>query len=298
MIRPNPTTGSTAGRAVRALVLAATLAAVGAMQIGCGTPKRLRSVKRYERGLVLVLPGIEGRSKLNRDIVIGLDQGGVTSAIEVFDWTLGVPGVFLANLALYERNRGQAERLAERILQYRHEHPGRPVHLVGHSGGGGMILLGLEALPPGRQIDMALLLGPAISPDYDLTTALRRTSGGIVNFYSEKDIGFLTVGTSVFGSIDRDYGPSAGAIGFTQPEPDGRADRQLYKSKLRQVRWTSALRRYGASGTHLGWTSRKFVRSYLAPIVVDSESRRPIDAGPGSMVGGTEDTVTEAADRH
>ena len=101
----------------------------------------------------------------------------------------------------------------------------------------------------------------------------------------------------MFGSIDRDYGPSAGAIGFAQPETDSRADRRLYKSKLRQVRWTPALRRYGASGTHIGWAARKFVRTYLAPIVVDSESRRPINAAPAGMAGTTENPATEAADR-
>ena len=32
----------------------------------------------------------------------------------------------------------EASRLAAKIVEYREQHPGRPVHLIGHSGGGGM----------------------------------------------------------------------------------------------------------------------------------------------------------------
>ena len=43
--------------------------------------------ERLNRGLVIALPGIEGRSKLNEDICRGLDEGGVSWAIELYDWT-------------------------------------------------------------------------------------------------------------------------------------------------------------------------------------------------------------------
>jgi len=227
---------------------------------------------------VFVLPGIEGRSVWNRDIALGLDEGGVTSAIEVYDWTTGVPGTFVYNLADLERNRRQARGLADRILAYRDRYPGSPVHLVGHSAGGGIAVLALEALPPGRQIDQAILLAPALSPDYDLSTALRRTRYGICNFYSTRDVSFLKLGTSLFGPIDRAFGMSAGAVAFRTPDGLNEADRALYATRLRQVRWNPRMKEVGASGSHLGWASRKFAGEYLAPLIRQNEAARPVPA--------------------
>jgi pimeloyl-ACP methyl ester carboxylesterase len=243
---------------------------------GCRVPSGVRTGDRYARGLVLVLPGIEGRSVWNRNIALGLDEGGVSSAIEVYDWTTGVPGTFVYNLANLERNRRQARGLADRILAHRERYPGNPVHLIGHSGGGGIAVLALEALPPGRQIDQAIVLAPALSPEYDLSTALRRTRYGICNFYSTRDVSFLKVGTSLFGPVDRDFGVSAGAVGFKPPDGLSEADRALYASRLRQVRWEPRLKEVGASGSHLGWASRQFAREYLAPLIKQNEAARPL----------------------
>lgn len=245
---------------------------------GCTTPGHFRSAVRYQRGVVYILPGIEGRSPWNRNIALGLDEGGVTSAIEVYDWTVGFPGGEVVNLANLERNRRQARWLANKIVVYRQRYPGRPVHLIGHSGGGGIAVLTLEALPPGRQIDMTILLAPALSPDYDLSVALRRTRVGVCNFYSKRDVGFLKVGTVLFGQIDRRHGFSAGAVGFEIPESLAPEDRALYPERLRQVAWDERLKRHGATGTHLGWASRQFAREYLAPLIKYNEAGRPVPA--------------------
>lgn len=224
---------------------------------------------------MIVLPGIEGRSLLNRNLALGLDEGGVTSAIEIFDWTLGVPGSLVYNLVDIERNRRVARSLTQRIVDYRTEHPTNPVHLVGHSGGAGLAVLALEALPDDVEIDMAILLAPALSPEYDLSAALRHTCAGIVNFYSENDISLLKIGTSLFGSVDRKYGASAGAVGFVRPDAAD-ATAELYDDRLRQVRWTRRLREYGADGSHIGWTSRRFAREYLAGLIKRNEAARPM----------------------
>lgn len=247
---------------------------------GCWVPRRLSDSDRYRRGIVYVLPGIEGRSPWNRNIALGLDAGGVRSAIEVYDWTSGLPGGYVYNLADLRRNRREARKLADRIISYRQRYPGAPVHIVGHSAGGGIAVLTLEALPAGRQIDMAILLAPALSRDYDLSTALRRTSFGVCNFYSNKDLGFLKLGTSLFGAVDRNFGYSAGAVGFEQPPGLGRAESQLYDQRLRQVRWTPRLREVGASGGHFGWASSQFATEYLAPLIVAHETMRPTAPRP------------------
>lgn len=274
-------------RAPRVGLLAKTTLLLAGLLLcsGCSIPRRIRTPQRYTNGVVYVLPGIEGRSVWNRDIALGLDEGGVRSAIELYDWTTGVPGGFVVNLAYLERNRRQAQRLADKIINYRQRYPGNPVHIVGHSAGAGVAVLTLEALPAGRQIDSAILLAPALSPEYDLTTALRRTRYGVVNFHSEQDIGFLKLGTTVFGSVDREWGSSAGAVGFRAPQTLSPEDKELYDGRLRQVKWSPRLKSVGASGSHLGWASRQFATEYLAPLIIQHEVARPLreparDAGP------------------
>ena len=109
------------------------------------------SAERRDEGYTLVLPGIEGAHVAHAGFVSGLKSGGVPSEIEVCDWTTGTPALVLVHLRYEERNRRQAELLAEKIVNYQDEYPGRPVNLVGHSGGGGMVLLTLEALPKEAQ---------------------------------------------------------------------------------------------------------------------------------------------------
>ncbi len=251
----------------RLVALASALAAA-MLCAGCSAvPQRTRTPERYDRGLVVVLPGIEGPSVWNRDLILGLDEGGVPYAIERFEWTSNLPGAFVVNLTDLERNRHVAGILAERILAYRALHPGRPVHLVGHSGGAGIAVLSLEALPPGRQIDMAILLAPALSPDYDLTAALLRCRAGVVNFHSPLDAGLLVVGTSILGPIDRRPGAAAGCVGFSPPDGLTDLERDLYRARLRQVEWTPALAQFGANGGHVGWTTVQFAKEYLAPLI-------------------------------
>ena len=237
--------------------------------VGCTVPARLRSPDRLNAGYTVVLPGIEGKSPFNANICKGLADGGIPSALEVYDWTAGsYANVLLVpvNLRMLERNKAEARKIARKIMDYQDQHPGRPVHLIGHSGGGGVAVLTLEALPPSRQITSAILLAPAIAPDYDLRQALARTRYGIWNFYSPYDRGFLQVGTFVMGTIDGEHTAAAGAVGFTQPWGLDSEDRQLY-SKLHQQRYTSKMAASGHNGNHFGWANRQFVAEWLAPVL-------------------------------
>ena len=195
----------------------------------------LRTPERLERGLVLVLPGIEGESCINHSIARGLADGGVQAAIEIFDWTTGVILLFLYHLRGWQRNVAQAERLVRRIVEYRRAYPGRPVHLVGHSGGGAMAVLAIERLPANVTVTSAVLLQAAISPRYDLSAALARTELGIWNFRSVLDVFFTGIGTSVAGTMDGRHTPAAGMIGFRPPSGLSAADEELYATRLHEV---------------------------------------------------------------
>lgn len=232
---------------------------------GCSTAN-LRTPDRLDKGYVVVLPGIEGKSFLNVNIAKGLDDGGVGSYIKIHDWTAGTLLLFPVTMRAESRNLRQARRVAQMIVEYQDKYPGRPVHLIGHSGGGGLAVLTLEALPPQRKIASAILLAPAIAPTYDLSRALRRTEFGIFNYYSRRDRGFLGAGTTIVGTIDGEHTSAAGAVGFQVPYGLDEEGRELYRTKLHQQRYTPKMAESGHSGGHLGWADRAFVAEWLAPI--------------------------------
>ena len=218
---------------------------------------------QLDKGYVVILPGIEGRSLLNRRIVRGLRLAEVPFAIEIDDWTCGWPWMFY-NLRSKRLHQEQAQRLAEKIVAYQQAWPRRPVWLIGHSGGGALTLETLAQLPGQSMATGAVLLGPAISPRFDCRAALRHVSRGIWNFCSLGDFVFLGLMTSLAGSVDGYYGPCAGMVGFP-----GRNDLTLDQSeKLQQVPYRTEFLMSGNLGGHFGFTSPAFVKKWVAPLLL------------------------------
>jgi len=230
---------------------------------GCGPRQPFLTENRLQRGLVIVLTGIEGRSPLNEEICRGLEEGGVNMGIELRDWTGTVP--VLLNLQTTNRNRRKATEIADAIVRYKIAYPYRPVFLIGQSGGGAMAVWAAEALPPEQPIDGIILLAAALSPQYPLDGALQRVRRGIVSFYSPRDWMFLGVGTFIYGTMDRAHTSSAGRLGFEMPRRQRRA--RLYEQKLFQIAWQEEMARVGYHGGHLGSGARDFVAKYVAPFV-------------------------------
>jgi hypothetical protein len=222
---------------------------------------------RLERGLVLSLDGVGGYNWLPRWLRQGLDDGGVPAAIVIYKWSVGPLGLWLTDLVVYRRNRQKAAALARKIAEYRERMPGRPVTLIGHSGGGAMAAFTLESLPAGVQVDRALLLAPALSPRYNLAPALRGVRDTAYATHSWIDFGLMGLGTLVCGTMDRRHSPSAGLVGFRLPRDLSDDDRRQY-AKLRQIGWRPGLIRDGNLGDHSGCTNIPFSRRVLAPIVL------------------------------
>lgn len=182
---------------------------------GCSSNNDFVTEDRLEKGLVIVLPGIEGESPFNHDIREGLLDANVPGAIMIYRWGRPIPiaGPIINQMDVLG-NRIEGRRIAQMIVEYQDAHEGRPVYLVGHSGGGGVAVFAAEAMPEGRKVDGVVLLSASISCDYDLTKALSRCRNGIVNFYSRGDVGFLVIGTTVAGNVDGTRGPAAGQKEF------------------------------------------------------------------------------------
>lgn len=238
---------------------------------GCSYYRNLNDRQRLEAGYTLVLPGIDGPSFVNSNMAQGLQDAGLPTAIEVHDWTTGHFLLFPVHLRHSERNRRQAELLAQKITDYQDRYPGRPVHLIGHSGGGAMIIWALEALPEDRSVTSATLLAPAISPQYNLATALSRTSNGIWNYHSSLDAILLVAGTTLAGTVDGRHRPSAGAYGFDRPPDLTPQQTLLYDNGLHQVPYHWKMLAQGNYGGHLGPTWAAFAREVVAPQLLELE---------------------------
>jgi len=258
--------------------------------IGCTTRNRdYASPERLETGLVISLDGVGGYNWGPRWLRTGLDEAGVKAAIIIYDWSKGPTGLFVGDLMAKERNQVAANDLASRVATYVSAMPNRPVTLIGHSGGAAVVVWALEAMPENCKVERAILLAPALSPDYDLTKALRAVRSRLYVMYSGADVGLMGAGTAVFGTMDRQHSVSAGLVGFKlTPE----ADLGEY-TKVRQVGWSLSLLKMGHMGGHMGWTGTRFAREFLAPII--TRQRDPGDALVATTRAGESPAVKPAA---
>lgn len=254
-----------------------TLACGLGVAAGCngGNGTIFAAEHRMENGLVIILPGIEGESALNRDIRRGLAMAGIDYALPIYHWGRPIPGLgMLLNQMDFIGNRLAGVRIAKTIEQYQREHPGKPVFVVGHSGGGGVAVFAAEGMSEGKQIDGLILLSASIWAGYDLTKALGRCKYGIANFYNKGDVGMLAIGTTITGNVDGMRGPSAGLNGFDRASPGDPGERSAAYRKLYQV----SIAQYAFGGDpHTAATQPRFVSAHVAPWITSPPW--PVTAG-------------------
>jgi pimeloyl-ACP methyl ester carboxylesterase len=262
-----------------AVLRAGIVALVGAVLIaemaGCqADERRYVSPQRMDTGLIISLDGVGGYNWGPRWLRGGLDEAGCTNAIVIYDWSQGWSGFWVGDLVAQERNHAAARDLAQLIVSYETALPGRPVTIIGHSGGGAVVVWALEALPENCKVERAFLLAPALAPTYDLSKALRAVRSRTYVMYSNADFVLMGAGTWGAGTMDRQHSISAGLVGFKlPPEP---VDLEQY-TKVRQVGWSTSLMKLGSWGTHMGWTSTQFARDFIAPIIAGrSDPGEPI----------------------
>jgi len=245
----------------------------------------LDTPERREHGLVIVLSGIEGEGLINHNILLGLADAGLPYALSLFRWTRPIPILStFHNLRGLKRNLLQAERLAKLIAEYRENFPGRPVHLVGHSGGGAMSILTLERLPHGVNVDSAILCATALSPSYNLTGALQHVTGKVYNLRSTYDWFHLRLATTVLGTVDGKHCVSSGAIGFRLPDNVTEETRRLYAERLVEVPFTREMTGSFHLSGHFGCVNRLFVEEWIAPLFKTTTSVTPSPSRSAALV--------------
>jgi len=232
---------------------------------------------RIDRGFIVILPGSWGETAADHGIVDGLINAQIDSAIEMYAWPIGEfpSGILMVpyNLRATKRNREQAREVVAKIVRYQKQYPGRPVHLIGYSGGGGIAVWALEALPAETKISSAILLAPTLSSSYDLGPALSRTQHGIHNFYSQYDVPIMMAACSIVGTTDGTHGLAGGAVGFRPSRSADATQRELHASHLHQHPYTLSMLEGGHTGGHYGWTRHGFIAAHVAPLIDPTAAR-------------------------
>lgn len=204
------------------------------------------------RGLVLILPGVMNVTFYLAWCTRMIRRRFSFYEVEARSW--GPRLRWIANLRAYDRNRRTAEAIARELAAYRQERPDAIINVIGYSGGGGLAVMVVAALPKPATINRLLLLAPAISPDYPLQQQiLPNVTECVVNYASRYDLQ-IGQGTKIFGNMDGVRGPGAGAVGFGESHP-----------RLVQVHWHTGMLRYLHFGDHLSYLSPPWQRRYLLP---------------------------------
>lgn len=225
-------------------------------------------------GLVYIVPGIEGHAIWYFEVRRAFRDAGVRAEFRLFNW--GRPLNNLANLTEYQGNLRKAEAAARELADWRRAHPSAPLHIVGYSAGGGLAPLVVARLPVGTEVDTLTLVQPALSPAFDLTDALTHVRGRMTVFHSPSDLLVLGWGTSLFGTVDREFCPSAGKVGF---DLDKALNNKGLRAKVQQIRWAPDWFWAGHFGNHvsmLGYTwNRRIVAPALLGAVPPAEAPAP-----------------------
>jgi hypothetical protein len=211
---------------------------------------------------LLHLPGIAGDKQIDRAVNRGIKEGGFDGIEVIYDWTENDPG--MDALVAWPRNQREAKIISQKIVQQRTAAPKAKFYVLGHSGGAGLAIWALEDLPDNVTVDSVVLMSPAVSPNYDLTRALKHVTGHVYVFSSLTDVIVLGVGTKLFGTIDGVKTDAAGRVGFSQPPT---ADAQQYK-KLVALPYDTNWFKYGDAGDHIGGMRESFGKNILAPLIL------------------------------
>jgi pimeloyl-ACP methyl ester carboxylesterase len=213
--------------------------------------------------VVFAADGAGGFQATSRSLRQTAAEQGLPVLVETVAWTHGY-GRVLADQIDRAHLEAEGRRLAERVASWRQRWPDRPVYLVGHSAGCGVVLAAAESLRQGS-VERIVLLAPAASAEQDLRPALACARLGVDVFHSKRDWGYLGVGVALAGTTDRRWAPAAGRVGF-RPAAAGPCDDALF-AKLRQHPWDRSVAWTGNRGGHYGTYQPTFLRAYVLPLL-------------------------------
>jgi pimeloyl-ACP methyl ester carboxylesterase len=217
--------------------------------------------------VVFVANGAGDSRSLSQNLVQVVQETSAPLQVETVHWSLG-PRRVVADQVDHNNHLSRGRELALQADRYRRSYPDRRIYFTGHSAGCAVVLAAAEALPA-DSVDGIILLAPAVSPKYNLRSALRATRCSLDVFYSKRDRWVLGMGMAIVGTTEGDSNRAAGQYGF-KPDITEPGDAVLY-AKLRQHPWDPALEWSGHNGGHHGYQVG-FLRAYILPILLANRS--------------------------
>ena len=188
----------------------------------------------------------------------------------IYDWTEGDTGIVA--LQRHDIHPIEARKVADLIIKQFTANPTQPIYVTGHSGGAAILTWALELLPDEIKVESGCMFAPALSPEYDLTKALKHVNGKLYVFSSPHDFVVLGTGTKMFGTMDGVHSEAAGLKGFKQPAT---GDADQYKKIVPQPYQRAWAFKYGNVGSHICALRPKFARDYVAKLLLTGKP--PVD---------------------
>jgi pimeloyl-ACP methyl ester carboxylesterase len=214
-----------------------------------------------KEGIVFILDGA-GASGFT-PLVLKRSLAELPYEVQTFRWGTGYMRI-ISDLTNRENIQRKSDELTHSIQQYKIKNETHRIYVIAKSAGTVVALRALSQLPE-HTVEKAILLSPAVSPQFPLSDALRAVRHELVSFWSPIDLFFLGFGTSVFGTADGVHTRGAGLVGFRIPE-DGAATEAEY-SKLRQIKWDPSMIKLMHLGDHSGNSMPPFVRRHIVPLL-------------------------------
>lgn len=220
---------------------------------------------RMDREVVFVVDGVGGFQAVPVMLRKAWRDEPEAPGTILHRWQYGLPGEIWTDLMWLRRNRVMGAKLAQRLLRFRRAHRGTTIHVLAYSGGAGIAVFACECLRGRPIVETLVLPCPALSSEYNMAPALSAVARCYA-LVSHLDRGILGLGTRLFGTTDRRFEPAAGMVGFRIPTSLPDVEAAGYE-RMREIRWSPALREYGHSGGHMGWACVRMLRRHLLPII-------------------------------
>jgi pimeloyl-ACP methyl ester carboxylesterase len=225
------------------------------------------------KGIVYYLDGAGGGGLITnwgRHVAQGLKDANYPGTYVEYDWETGT-GVVADQMSSDDYKRQKAAHVAQLIQQYAKQNLKAPITVMGLSAGTAVAVFVLEKLPPGMQVDTAVLLSGSIASDYDMTKALRHVKGNLYITTSSRDE-ILSIAVPMFGTADRQAGDVSvvGIDGCVLP-PGASAETTALYQKIQYLPWKPQYGDDGDFGGHTDTTVPPFVRDYIAPLIMKGQ---------------------------
>ncbi len=222
---------------------------------GCAEPKKCPAVFYCDGA---------GWYSSGGSVAQGLRDAGFNGTFTTYGWSamLGPAHDHFVNAG----SKGIAHGLTRRIEKLRRSDPSGQIDVMGLSAGTSIVLLALEQLPAGIEVDNVVLFSPSVSAERNLAKAMRHVRRNLYATCSPHDAILATLAVNADGLP----GPPAGRVGFRLPRQAGAGTDEVYQRVI-NLPWDPAYLAFDWSGGHTSVTNRRMVASVIAPRVLTGE---------------------------